>query len=119
MEEAVDRPTEIDDPMDNVAQGMINICQAGATAPRRYVIQMSGTIGDTNVIPGISGTGLPTEMIGGGSGDATVRLEVELVALFTNVYNAYSGTWFGQIALLRCVRSTAGLEVNSALAGSS
>ncbi|KAE9344498.1 hypothetical protein PR003_g8440 [Phytophthora rubi] len=57
--------------MDNVAQGMINIGQAWATAPRRYVIRMSGTTGETNVIPGISGP-LPSEMGG---------------------CNAYSGTW--------------------------
>ncbi|KAE9003624.1 hypothetical protein PR001_g17924 [Phytophthora rubi] len=95
LEEAVDKATEIDDPMDNVAQGMINIGQAWATAPSRYVIPMSGTTGETNVIPGISGP-LPTEMMGGAGGEAMLRSEVEHVALFTNpqgVYNAYSGTW--------------------------
>ncbi|GMF19388.1 unnamed protein product [Phytophthora fragariaefolia] len=95
QEEAVDKATEIDDSMDNVAQGMINIEQAWATTPSRYVIPMSGTMGDTNTIPRISGTGMPTEIIGGGS-DAMMCSEVEQVALFTNperVYNAYSGTW--------------------------
>ncbi|KAE9323311.1 hypothetical protein PF008_g17394 [Phytophthora fragariae] len=95
LEEAVDKATEIDDPMDNVAQGMINIGQAWATTPSRYVIPMSGTMGHTNVIPGISGAGLPAEMVGSG-GDAMMQSEVEQVALFTNpqgVYNAYSGTW--------------------------
>ncbi|KAE9345496.1 hypothetical protein PR003_g7917 [Phytophthora rubi] len=83
LEEAVDKATEIDDPMDNVAQGMINIGQAWATAPSRYVIPMSGTTGETNVIPGISGP-LPTEMMGGAGGEAMLRSEVEHVALFTN-----------------------------------
>ncbi|KAE9356739.1 hypothetical protein PR003_g2153 [Phytophthora rubi] len=95
LEEAVDKATEIDDPMDNVAQGMINIGQAWATAPSRYVIPMSGTTGETNVIHGISGP-LPTEMIDGASSEAMLRSEVEHVALFTNpqgVYKAYSGTW--------------------------
>ncbi|KAE8979273.1 hypothetical protein PR001_g24601 [Phytophthora rubi] len=95
LEEAVDKATEIDDRMDNVAQGMTNIGQAWTTAPSRYVIPMSGTMGETNVIPGISGP-LPTEMMGGAGGEAMLRSEVEHVALFTNpqgVYNAYSGTW--------------------------
>ncbi|KAE9298892.1 hypothetical protein PR003_g23127 [Phytophthora rubi] len=83
LEEAVDKATEIDDPMDNVAQGMINIGQAWATAPSRYVIPMSGATGETNVIPGISGP-LPTEMMGGAGGEAMLRSEVEHVALFTN-----------------------------------
>ncbi|ETI53029.1 hypothetical protein F443_03970 [Phytophthora nicotianae P1569] len=62
LEEAVDKATEIDDPMDNVAQGMVNIGQSWATAPCRYVIPMDGTTGQTSVIPGISGTGLATLM---------------------------------------------------------
>ncbi|GMF53433.1 unnamed protein product [Phytophthora fragariaefolia] len=70
LEEAVDKATEIDDPMDNVAQGMINISQASASAPSRYVISMSGTMGDTTVIPGISGVAVPTEMISGSGGES-------------------------------------------------
>ncbi|KAE8883170.1 hypothetical protein PF005_g27265 [Phytophthora fragariae] len=96
LEEAVDKATEIDDPMDNVAQGMMNIGQSWATAPSRYVIPMTGTTGATNVIPGISGTGMSLETIGGTSADTGTQPEVEHVALFTNpqgVYNVYSGMW--------------------------
>ncbi|GMF88832.1 unnamed protein product [Phytophthora fragariaefolia] len=96
LEQAVAKATKIDDPMDNLTQGMINIGQAWATAPTRYIISMSGTMWNTNVIPGISGTGLPTELMGGTSGESTVRSEAEQVALFSNpqgVYNSYSGTW--------------------------
>ncbi|EGZ21135.1 hypothetical protein PHYSODRAFT_329162 [Phytophthora sojae] len=57
-------------------KGMINIGQAWATTLSRYVTPMSGAMGDTNMIPGISGTGLPTEMVGSGS-DAMLRSEVE------------------------------------------
>ncbi|GMF57913.1 unnamed protein product [Phytophthora fragariaefolia] len=96
LEEAVDKATEIDDPMGNVAQVMINIGQGWATAPSRYVIPLSGTMGNTNVIPGVSGTGLPSEMLSGAGNEVEVQQELEHVALFTNpqgVYNAYSGTW--------------------------
>ncbi|ETL97044.1 hypothetical protein L917_05602 [Phytophthora nicotianae] len=96
LEEAVDKATEIDDPMDNVAQGMANIGQAWAIAPSRYVIPMDGTTGQTGVIPGISGTGVPTLMPAGGENGTTAAGDVRPVALFTNpqgVYNAYSGTW--------------------------
>ncbi|ETM33209.1 hypothetical protein L914_19527 [Phytophthora nicotianae] len=94
LEEAVDKATEIDDPMDNVAQGMVNIGQPWATAPSRFVIPMDGTTGQTGVIPGISGTGVValTHMEDG----ASTTGDVQPVALFTNpqgVYNTFSGTW--------------------------
>ncbi|ETM37467.1 hypothetical protein L914_15981, partial [Phytophthora nicotianae] len=62
LERAVAKATIIDDPMDNVAQGMQNIGQAWATAPSPYLIRMTGTTGQTMVIPGIGGTGLPAGM---------------------------------------------------------
>ncbi|KAG6611706.1 uncharacterized protein IUM83_17201 [Phytophthora cinnamomi] len=48
LEEAVDKATEIDYPMENVAQGMFNIGQAWTTASSQFVIPMSGTMGDMN-----------------------------------------------------------------------
>ncbi|KAE9096153.1 hypothetical protein PF005_g24485 [Phytophthora fragariae] len=97
LEEAVEKATEIDDPMDNVAQGMINIGQAWATAPSRYVIPMDGTMGQTNVIPGIaSGFGVATIMSGGTETAGAASTDVQAIALFTNpqgIYNKYSGTW--------------------------
>ncbi|KAE9303041.1 hypothetical protein PF008_g22327 [Phytophthora fragariae] len=88
LEEAVDKATEIDDPMDNVAQGMANIGQPWAVAPSHQLMMMTGMTGPMSVIHGISGTGLPTEMAN--------AFEASGVALFTNpqgVWNEYSGTW--------------------------
>ncbi|KAE9107415.1 hypothetical protein PF010_g12273 [Phytophthora fragariae] len=83
--------------MDNVAQGMINIGQAWATAPSRYVIPMDGTMGQTNVIPGIaSGFGVATIMSGGTETAGAASTDVQAIALFTNpqgIYNKYSVTW--------------------------
>lgn len=97
LEEAVDKATEIDDPMDNVAQGMMNIGQPWATAPSPYLIPMAGTTGQTAVIPGIGGTGLPSEILAtGAGGSSTTSKDATGVALFTNpqgVFNDYSGTW--------------------------
>ncbi|KAG2823121.1 hypothetical protein PC118_g6842 [Phytophthora cactorum] len=84
LEEAVDKATEIDDPMDNVAQHMIDIGRSWAIAPSRYVLPMSGTTGETNMIPGISGTSLPTDMVTNADDGAIVGSEIEHVALFTN-----------------------------------
>ncbi|KAE9064815.1 hypothetical protein PF010_g28466 [Phytophthora fragariae] len=99
LEEAVDKATAIDDPMDNVAQGMLNVGLPWASAPRPYLIPMTGTMGQTMVIPGIGGPGLPTDMTSttGVQGDTNeVRHDMEHAALFTNpqgVYNAVTGTW--------------------------
>ncbi|KAE8881667.1 hypothetical protein PF005_g1736 [Phytophthora fragariae] len=93
MEEAVDKATEIDDPMDNVAQGMANIGQPWAVAPSHQLMMMTGTTGPMSVIPGISGTGLPTEMANAFEASGG---EASGVALFTNpqgVWNECSGTW--------------------------
>ncbi|OWY96993.1 hypothetical protein PHMEG_00032590 [Phytophthora megakarya] len=82
--------------MDNVAQDMINIGQSWATAPSRYFVPMTGTTGQMNVIPGVSGTGLATALTGDLGDMAATKAERKHVALFKNpqgVYNAYSGTW--------------------------
>jgi len=99
LEDAVDKATEIDDPMDNVAQGMMNVGLPWATAPNPYVVAMAGTTGQTMVIPGIGGTGLPAEVTGAVS-DLDVGVaptaEAGQLALFTNpqgIYNVFSGTW--------------------------
>ncbi|KAG6613805.1 uncharacterized protein IUM83_19587 [Phytophthora cinnamomi] len=100
LEEAVDKATDIDDPMDNVAQGMMNIGLPWATAPSPYLIPMAGTTGQTMVVPGIGGTGLPTAITGSTmattNNGVVTQSEVGQVALFTNpqgIYNAWSGTW--------------------------
>ncbi|KAG3043029.1 hypothetical protein PC128_g24870 [Phytophthora cactorum] len=88
LEEAVDKATEIDDPMDNVALGLVNIGQP-------WVIPMDGTAGQTNVLPGISGAGLAM-VLASSTDRGTTAHGGQTVALFTNpqgVYNAYSGTW--------------------------
>ncbi|KAE8952547.1 hypothetical protein PR002_g32647 [Phytophthora rubi] len=60
---------------------------------------MTGTMGQTIVIPGIGGPGLPTDMTsttGVQSDTNEVRHDMEHAALFTNpqgVYNAVTGTW--------------------------
>ncbi|KAE8970439.1 hypothetical protein PR002_g27116 [Phytophthora rubi] len=93
LEEAVDKATEIDDPMDNVAQGMPKIGQPWAVVPSHHLMTMTGTTGPMSVIPGISGTGLPTEMA---NAFAASGGEASGVALFTNpqgVWNECSGTW--------------------------
>ncbi|KAG3104503.1 hypothetical protein PI124_g14108 [Phytophthora idaei] len=85
LEEAVDRPTEIDDPMDNVAQGMRNIGQPWATAPSPYLVPMAGTTGQTAVIPGKGGTGLPEDVMALATGSATTAEPLQnTIALFTN-----------------------------------
>ncbi|GMF29635.1 unnamed protein product [Phytophthora lilii] len=57
LEEAVDKATEIDDPIDNVAQGMQNIGHAWATAPNPYLAPMDGTTSQVMMIPGL-GSGI-------------------------------------------------------------
>ncbi|KAG2796151.1 hypothetical protein PC114_g24477 [Phytophthora cactorum] len=88
LEEAVDKATEIDDPMDNVVLGLVNIGQP-------WVIPMDGTAGQTNVLSGISGAGLAM-VLASSTDRGTTAHGGQTVALFTNpqgVYNAYSGTW--------------------------
>jgi hypothetical protein len=94
LERAVDFATEIDDTNANVAQGMQNIGQPWATAPSPYLIFMTGTTGQTMVIPGIGGTGLPLEALI--AAHMTTTGGEGAVALFTNpqgVWNKFSGTW--------------------------
>ncbi|KAE9086397.1 hypothetical protein PF010_g20103 [Phytophthora fragariae] len=81
LEEAVDKATEINDPIDNVAQGMENIRQAFVTAPETYVVPANGTTGHMALIPGVGSTDVA---------------EGEKLAYFTNsrgVYNKYLGLW--------------------------
>ncbi|ETL24821.1 hypothetical protein L916_21238 [Phytophthora nicotianae] len=97
LEAAVKKANEVDDPMENVAQGMMNVGLPWATAPSPYVIPMAGTTGQTMIIPGIGNTSLPVDRNYHGTEDAAIRKsDIEHVALFTNpqgVYNVFSGTW--------------------------
>ncbi|OWY96698.1 hypothetical protein PHMEG_00032970 [Phytophthora megakarya] len=97
LEAAVRKANDVDDPMENVALGMMNVGLPWATALSPYVIPMAGTTGQTMIIPGIGNTGLPAGMHYHGSENTTVqKSDVEHVTLFTNpqgVYNVYSGTW--------------------------
>jgi len=92
LEQAVDKATAIDDPIDNVAQGMMNIGQAWATAPNAFAVPMSGTMGSVAIVPGVGVGAGPTN-------DALMTqmgTESQEVAFFTNpqgVYNKYTGTW--------------------------
>ncbi|GMF54102.1 unnamed protein product [Phytophthora fragariaefolia] len=92
LEDAVDKATEIDDPMDNVAQGMTNIGLPWATAPSTYIIPMAGTTSQTVVVPGIGGTDLLSTITGtaqASTSDGTVAQgEVALVTNPQGVYNA-------------------------------
>lgn len=99
LEKAVEKTNRIDDPMDNVARGMANAGLPFATAPSSYLVPMAGTTGQTVMIPGIGGAGLPVELnqiedITEEEGAA--RTGAESLALFTNpqgVYNAFAGIW--------------------------
>lgn len=91
LEEAVDKATEIDDPIDNVAQGMHNIGQPWATAPNPYLVPMDGTTGQVLVIPGVGGGASA-----GDDGTLMMKQDGEDLAYFTNpqgVWNKYTGTW--------------------------
>ncbi|OWZ11417.1 hypothetical protein PHMEG_00015563 [Phytophthora megakarya] len=79
LEAAVEKATEISDPIYNVAQGMEIIGQAFVPAPDSCVVRASGTTGPVAMIPGV----------GSGALDGDGKL-----ALFTNtrgVYNKLTG----------------------------
>ncbi|EGZ27787.1 hypothetical protein PHYSODRAFT_321522 [Phytophthora sojae] len=81
LEEAVDKATEINDPIDNVAQGMEHIGQAFVIAPDTYVVRACGTTGQMALILGVGTTDVAEE---------------EKLACFTNScgeYNKYHGLW--------------------------
>ncbi|KAE8973240.1 hypothetical protein PR002_g26254 [Phytophthora rubi] len=92
LEQAVDKATAIDDPIDNVAQGMMNIGQAWATAPNAFTVPMNGTMGSVAIVPGVGmGVGPTADTLA-----AQMGAETHEVAFFTNpqgVYNKYTGTW--------------------------
>ncbi|GMF38491.1 unnamed protein product [Phytophthora fragariaefolia] len=48
------------DPIDNVAQGMMNIGQAWATVPNAFAMPMSGTTGSVAIVPGVGVGAGPT-----------------------------------------------------------
>ncbi|OWZ04037.1 hypothetical protein PHMEG_00024138 [Phytophthora megakarya] len=96
LEKAVEKATKIDDPYENVAQGMVNIGQQWTTAPTSYLIPVAGSMGQTAVIPGIGSMALPMDLTNNVTTSVTVEQDTGAVALFTNpqgVWNNYSGTW--------------------------
>ncbi|KAE8902196.1 hypothetical protein PF002_g9662 [Phytophthora fragariae] len=92
LEQAVDKATAINDPIDNVAQGMMNIGQAWATAPNAFTVPMNGTMGSVAIVPGVGmGVGPTADTLA-----AQMGAESHEVAFFTNpqgVYNKYTDTW--------------------------
>ncbi|OWZ11769.1 hypothetical protein PHMEG_00015162 [Phytophthora megakarya] len=81
LEEAVEKATEISDPIYNVSQAMENIGQAFVTAPESYMVAVNGTTGQMAMIPGIAGA---------------VLSEEEKIALLTNprgVYNKFTSLY--------------------------
>ncbi|POM72472.1 Hypothetical protein PHPALM_10805 [Phytophthora palmivora] len=89
LEDAVDKATEIDDPFDNVAQGMQNIGQTWVTAPSSYMVPSGGTTGRMMLIPGI-GLKDAKEMA------TDVTPSEQVWANFSNpqgAWNKFTGTW--------------------------
>ncbi|OWY99442.1 hypothetical protein PHMEG_00029552 [Phytophthora megakarya] len=81
--------------LDKTTRKLVQQRPPWATAPSRYIVPMTRTTGQMNVIPGVSGTGLPTALMSDTNDVTATESEREHVALFTNpqgVYNAYSGT---------------------------
>ncbi|KAK1939279.1 hypothetical protein P3T76_008663 [Phytophthora citrophthora] len=98
LEEAVDKATELSDPMDNVARGMRAIGQPFPPAPGAQLMQVNGPNGATVLIPGVGGIAIPEGAAVGTTEDAhegqRLQTEEEQLALFTNpqgVYNRLTG----------------------------
>ncbi|ETP00240.1 hypothetical protein F441_22338 [Phytophthora nicotianae CJ01A1] len=89
LDEAVDKATEVDDPFDNVAQGMKNIGQEWVTAQMAYPVAVGAASGHPVVIPGV------------GVRDATSTTAMAVPtdpewAIFSNpqgVWNKFTGVW--------------------------
>ncbi|KAJ8561609.1 hypothetical protein ON010_g8072 [Phytophthora cinnamomi] len=76
LEDAVAKATEIDDPVDNVAQGMVNMGLPWATAPMPHLIPMMRMVGQ--MIPGIGSMVLPAAvLINVGTSEGSNRDQVE------------------------------------------
>ncbi|ETO74365.1 hypothetical protein F444_09880 [Phytophthora nicotianae P1976] len=91
LEEAVDKASEIDDSMDNVAQGMQNIGQSFPTAQNSHVM----TSGHEVLIPGVGRVKLPSVTTqGAAKGEDADGMDEEQVTLFSNPQgerNPYTG----------------------------
>ncbi|OWY97295.1 hypothetical protein PHMEG_00032216 [Phytophthora megakarya] len=97
LEEAVAKTNKIDDPSDNITQGISNVGQTIQTAPQAQLVTVAGTTGQTVVIPGIGGISLPAELT-----EAVVNATAseppnkEAVTVFTNqqgIWNDYAGIY--------------------------
>lgn len=92
LEQAVDKATAIDDPIDNVARGMVNIGQPWATAPNAFAVPMDGTTGRVAIIPGV-GTGAAGMADGVAAETGTEGAEIAYFTSLQGVYNKFTGTW--------------------------
>ncbi|KAJ8579185.1 hypothetical protein ON010_g6 [Phytophthora cinnamomi] len=95
LEKAIKKATKIDDPDDNVPQGMANIGQPWATAPTSYLMPMTSNAGQPTVISGMGAMHLPVEMMHH-QPTTDVDRDPGVIALFTNpqgVWNNFWGTW--------------------------
>ncbi|OWZ06565.1 LOW QUALITY PROTEIN: hypothetical protein PHMEG_00021160 [Phytophthora megakarya] len=97
LEEAVAKTNKIDDPSDNITQGISNVGQTIQTAPQAQLATVAGTTGQTVVIPGIGGISLPDELT-----EAVVNATAaeppnkDAVTVFTNqqgTWNDYAGIY--------------------------
>lgn len=97
LEEAVAKTNRIDDPADNIAQGMKNIGQAFPMAPQTQLATVAGTMGQTVVIPGVGGMSLPAELTEAVmNSTAAEPANKDAVTVFTNqqgVWNDYAGIY--------------------------
>ncbi|KAG1696422.1 hypothetical protein DVH05_028636 [Phytophthora capsici] len=97
LEEAVAKTNRIDDPADNIAQGMRNIGQAFPMAPQTQLATVAGTMGQTVVIPGVGGMSLPAELTEAVVNSTTAEpANKDAVTVFTNqqgIWNDYAGIY--------------------------
>ncbi|OWZ06162.1 LOW QUALITY PROTEIN: hypothetical protein PHMEG_00021618 [Phytophthora megakarya] len=93
--ETVDKATEINDPIDNVAQGMKNIGQAFVTAPSSYLVPAEETTGQMMIIPGIGGV------------EATDGKPANFLHEYTGLWEAPKGMQWGGNKWVRATRKRA------------
>ncbi|KAK1928917.1 hypothetical protein P3T76_015557 [Phytophthora citrophthora] len=89
LDKAVDKATEVDDPFDNVAQGIKNIGQEWITAQMTYPIAVGAASGHAMVVPGVGVRDSAIEMT------LTTPTDPDW-AIFSNpqgVWNKFTGIW--------------------------
>ncbi|OWZ05445.1 hypothetical protein PHMEG_00022468, partial [Phytophthora megakarya] len=97
LEEAVAKTNKIDDPADNITQGVRTLGQAFPLAPQTQLATVTGALGQTVVIPGVGGMSLPAELTEAVvNATATEPANQDAVTVFTNqqgVWNDYAGIY--------------------------